>query len=61
MLQRYKDQQDAKEEKSKLSAPGACSKDIGQCVLGMTFCVNRRAEISRVAGNAKLSDTYREI
>jgi hypothetical protein len=60
VLQRYKDKQDGKEEESKLSASGA-SKDIGQCVLGMTFCVNRRAEISRLADNSKLSDTYKEV
>ena len=33
----------------------------GQPVLGMTFCVNRRKEIARLAGNAVLRDNYTDL
>ena len=33
----------------------------GQPVLGMTFCVNRRKDIARLAGNAVLRDEYTDL
>jgi hypothetical protein len=55
-LQEYKDQQDHEEKKAKRLATVPSSKDIGQRVLGMTFCVNRLGAISRLAADSKLSD-----
>jgi hypothetical protein len=55
VLQRYKDLQDGKEEESNIPA-SVGSKDIGQRVLNESFCVNRLAEIRRVAADARLRD-----
>ncbi len=59
-LQRYKDEKERKEEAAKL-ATLTDSKDIGQSVLGMTFCINRRKEINRLAGKSVLSDSYCDL
>ncbi len=60
MLQRYKDKKERKEEEAKLAVL-ASSPDVGQPVLGMTFCVKRRKEISRLAGKSVLSDLYCDL
>jgi hypothetical protein len=60
LLQRYKDKKERKEEEAKLAVL-ASSNDIGQPVLDMTFCVNRRKEISRIAGKFMLSDSYCDL
>jgi hypothetical protein len=54
-VQVYKDRLDGKEKEPKPPANSG-GKGIGQCVLGETFCYNRVAEMSRLAGNSKLSD-----
>ncbi len=52
VLQRYKDNQ---EREAKLAA------DMGQSVLGMTFCVNRRNDIARLAGNSAITVSYNHL
>jgi hypothetical protein len=48
------------EEHANLAVPASTSV-IGQPVLGMTFCINRRKEIVRLAGDSVLSDEYRDL
>jgi hypothetical protein len=49
-----------KEEQANL-AVSANTNVIGQPVLGMTFCINRRKEIVRLAGNSVLTDEYHDL
>ncbi len=37
------------------------SNDTGQPVLGMTFCINRRKDISRLAGNSVITASYDDL
>ena len=60
VLQRYNDNQERREEEAKLAAP-AGSSDLGQPVLGMTFCVNRRKDVIRLAGNSVITDSYGDL
>jgi hypothetical protein len=60
IVQKYKADQDLK-GKEWLEKESAVVKNIGQRVLSMTFCLNRLAEMSRLAGNTKLSDSYHEV
>jgi chromosome segregation ATPase len=47
-------------EQVSLTVPGG-NHLRGQPVLGMTFCINRRKEIARLAGNAVLRDNYTDL
>ncbi len=35
--------------------------DTGQPVLGMTFCINRKKDISRLAGNSVITASYDDL
>jgi hypothetical protein len=58
--QKYKDEQDRKEnewlEMEARHAAASGGKDIGQPVLGMTFCINRLEAIRRFAADSELTD-----
>ena len=49
-----------KEEQANLAVPASINV-IGQPVLGMTFCINRRKDIVRLAGNSVLTSEYHDL